>query len=99
MWSEDEAGPFQTIAYPGQQWCPAGHPARHPHEHVRNGTAKLLTLFHPASRAVRVKGITSCHNAVLHGWLQTELTTIPAALPSPPVPVSAQENRANWEHW
>jgi hypothetical protein len=27
---------------------------------------------------------------VLHGWLQTELTTILAALPSPPVPVSAQ---------
>ena len=99
MWSEDEAGPFQTIPYPGQQGCPAGHPARYPHEHVRNGTAKLLTLFHPASGAVRVKGITSCHNAVLHGWLQTELTTILAALPSPPVPVSAQENRANWERW
>src|SRR3954468_24158694 len=88
-----------AIPYPGQQWCPAGHPARYPHEHVRNGTAKLLTLFHPASGAVRVKGITSCHNAVLHGWLQTELTTILAALPSPPVPVSAQENRANWERW
>src|SRR4051812_27391962 len=99
VWGEDEAGPFQTIPYPGQQWCPAGHPARYPHEHVRNGTAKLLTLFHPASGAVRVKGITSCHNAVLHGWLQTELTTILAALPSPPVPVSVQENRANWERW
>ena len=99
MWGEDEAGPFQTIPYPGQQWCPAGHPARYPHEHVRNGTAKLLTLFHPASGAVRVKGVTSCHNAVLHGWLQTELTTILATLPTPPVPVSAQENRANWERW
>ena len=54
VWGEDEAGPFQTIPYPGQQWCPAGHPARYPHEHVRNGTAKLLTLFHPASGAVRV---------------------------------------------
>jgi hypothetical protein len=57
VWGEDEAGPFQTIPYPGQQWCPAGHPARYPHEHVRNGTAKLLTLFHPASGAVRVKGV------------------------------------------
>lgn len=99
VWGEDEAGPFQTIPYPGQQWCPAGHPARYPHEHVRNGTAKLLTLFHPASGAVRVKGVTSCNNAVLHGWLRTELTTILETLPTPPVPVSAQENRANWERW
>ena len=99
VWGEDEAGPFQTIPYPGQQWCPAGYPARYPHEHVRNGTAKLLTLFHPASGAVRVKGVTSCNNAVLHGWLRTELTTILETLPTPPVPVSAQENRANWERW
>jgi len=99
VWGEDEAGPFQTIPYPGQQWCPAGRPARYPHEHMRNGTAKLLTLFHPASGAVRVKGVTSCNNAVLHGWLRTELTTILETLPTPPVPVSAQENRANWERW
>src|SRR5688500_17641090 len=52
VWGEDEAGPFQTTPYPGQQWCPAGHHCC-PHEHVRNGTAKLLTLFHPASWAVR----------------------------------------------
>jgi hypothetical protein len=99
VWGEDEAGPFQTIPHPGQQWCPAGQPARYPHEHVRNGTAKLLTLFHPASGAVRVKGVTSCHNAVLHGWLQTELTAILATLPTPPVPASVQENRATWERW
>ncbi|WP_448192689.1 transposase [Azospirillum sp. sgz301742] len=100
VWGADEAGPFQTIPYPGQQWCPAGHPARYPHEHVRNGTAKLLTLFHPASGTVRVKGVTSCRNAVLHGWLQAELAAIVATRPAaPPAPAGAQETRASWERW
>ena len=45
-------------------------PARYPHEHIRHGTAKLLTLFHPASGRVRVKGVTSAANAVLHPWLE-----------------------------
>lgn len=82
MWGEDEAGPFQTLPYSGQQWGPAGHPARYPHEHVRNGTAKLLTLYHPASGAVRVQGVTSCRNPVLHGWLKAELRAIPMTLPT-----------------
>nr|WP_264658904.1 transposase [Azospirillum canadense] len=99
MWGEDEAGPFQTIPHPGQHWGPAGHPARYPHEHVRNGTAKLLTLFHPASGAVRVQGVTSCRNPVLHGWLKAELCAILAARPAPPEPVSVAANRACWERW
>jgi hypothetical protein len=44
---------------------PATGPARYPHEHVRHGTAKLLTLFHPASGQVRVKGVTSAALAAL----------------------------------
>ena len=35
-----------------------------------------MTLFHPADGQVRVKGVTSCPNTVLHGWLKEELTTI-----------------------
>ena len=51
-------GSLQTVPYPGPQWHPAGKPVRYPHEYVRAGTAKQLTLFHPASGAVRVKGVT-----------------------------------------
>ena len=57
MWAEDEAGPYQTLPYPGQGWHPAAAPPRYPHEYVRQGTAKLLTLFHPASGLVRAKGV------------------------------------------
>jgi hypothetical protein len=56
VYTEDEAGPYQTIPYPGSHWHPAGHPVRYAHEYVREGTAKQLTLFHPASGEVRVKG-------------------------------------------
>ena len=73
VWGQDEAGPFQTTPYPGQSWAPRGHPVRHPHEHFRNGTAKMLTLFHPSDGQVRVKGVTSTANAVLHPWLKAEL--------------------------
>jgi hypothetical protein len=55
VWNEDEAGPFQTIPYPGSCWQPEGRPARYPHEYIRNNTAKLLTLFHPTTGEVRVK--------------------------------------------
>ena len=96
VWTQDEAGPFQTVPYPGGSWAPAGLPDHQPHEYLRNGTAKLLTLFHPASGQVRVKGVTSCTNAVLHPWLQEELAAVLAALPAPAAPLSPQDNRAAW---
>ncbi len=99
LWTQDEAGPFQTVPYPGGHWQPAGLPAHQPHEYVRDGTAKLLTLFHPASGRVRVKGVTSCTNAVLHPWLQEELTAVLAALPAPAAPRSPQEHQATWGAW
>ena len=98
MWVQDEAGPFQTVPYPGGSWQPAGLPAHQPHEYVRNGTAKLLTLFHPASGQVRVKGVTSCTNQVLHPWLEGELAAILAALP-PAAPLPPAANRAAWAAW
>lgn len=99
VWTQDEAGPFQTVPYPGGSWQPAGFPAHQPHEYVRDGTAKLLTLFHPASGQVRVKGVTRCTNAVLHPWLQEELATVLATLPAPVAPLSPQENCAAWAAW
>ena len=98
VWTEDEAGPYQTAPYPGAHWHPAGQPVRYPHEYLREGTAKQLTLFHPASGQVRVTGVRRCPNAVLHPWLQTELTAILATLPEPEV-LAPAENRRCWERW
>ena len=98
VWTEDEAGPFSTAPFPGQQWRPQGDPARYPHEYLRLDTAKQLTLFHPASGLVRVKGVTSTANAVLHPWLEAELTEILAALPEPEV-LPPEENRRCWARW
>ena len=99
VWTEDEAGPFPTVPYPGASWQPAGEPARQPHEYFREGTAKLLNLFHPADGQVHMQGVSSSCNAVLHGWLQDELSAILAALPPPVAPVNAAANRAQWERW
>src|SRR5918999_4736007 len=96
VWTEDEAGPYQTLPYPGHHWHPTGEPVRYPHEYAREGTAKQLTLFHPASGVVRVKGVRSCTNAVLHPWLKAELGTILAALPVPAEALSPEENRRRW---
>src|SRR5262249_17618936 len=49
LWCQDEAGPYQAIPQPGQSWQPEGQPCRQPHEYIRGGTAKLLTLFRPAN--------------------------------------------------
>jgi hypothetical protein len=106
VWTEDEAGPYQTLPSPGTHWQPLGLPTRYPHRYVRRGTAKQLTLFHPASGEVRVKGVRSCTNAVrsctnavLHPWLETELAQILMTLPEPTEVLSAQENRQCWERW
>lgn len=58
-----------------------------------------MTLFCPRTGGVRVKGVTSCTNAVLHPWLKTELTAILAALPPMNAPMDAPANRASWERW
>jgi len=81
VWTQDEAGPFQTVPYGGHSWAPEGEPQRYPHEYVKDGTAKILTLIHPATGQVRVKGVTSCTNAVLHPWLKQEWSEILAELP------------------
>jgi hypothetical protein len=99
VWCEDEAGPYQAIPQPGHHWQPVGAPARYPHEYLRGGTAKLLTLFHPATGQVRVKGVTRSPNTVLHPWLQQELTAIMAALPPLNEVLEAAANRAAWARW
>jgi len=98
VWCTDQAGPYQTIPYPGQSWRPVGAPARQPHEYLREGTAKALTLFHPADGHVRLEGVTACPNAVLHPWLERELAEILSEMPGP----AAEPDtgwRATWERW
>lgn len=98
VWVEDEAGPYQAVPQPGQGWCEAGRPACQPHEYVRGDTAKLLTLFHPATGELRAKGVTHSTNEVLHPWLESELAAVLVTLPEP-VHMAAETNRACWESW
>jgi len=100
VWCQDEAGPYQAVPQPGARWEPEERPACQPHESLRGGTAKLLTLFHPATGEVRGAGVTPAPNAVLHPWLQGELEQILRALPE----VAASDPRAlsplrRWETW
>jgi hypothetical protein len=98
VYTEDEAGPYQTVPYPGASWQLVGGPKCRPHEYVRQGTAKLLTLFHPASGKVRVRGVRRATNEILHPWLKEELEAILKTLPQREA-VSAEQNQAEWRSW
>jgi len=99
VWCQDEAGPYQAIPQPGAAWCRAGAPRRQPHEYLRGGTAKLLTLFRPATGMVRAQGVTSAPNTVLHPWLTEELTQILAGLPAVTTPEEARPALGRWSTW
>lgn len=99
MWCQDEAGPYQAIPQPGASWEPEGTPARQPHEYIRGGTAKLLTLFHPASGVVRGKGVANTPNTVLHPWLQEELTQVLAELATVTTPQAEPGPLGQWATW
>lgn len=101
---EDEAGPYQAIPQQGEDWHPEGKPSLQPHEYVRGGTAKLLTLFRPATGEVRAKGVLSAPNAVLHPWLQEQLQAILDQLDREPLAVRVplpQDHplMLTWQHW
>jgi hypothetical protein len=99
IWNQDEAGPYQAIPQAGSSWQPVSQPVHQPQEYVRGGTAKLLTLLHPATGQVRVKGVVSGSNAVLHPWLQEQLSAIVEELPSAEPVRDPVANRARWERW
>ncbi len=92
MWNEDQAGPVQTLPYLGSGWQPEGLPARHPHEYIRRGTAKLLTLFHPATGEVRVKGARRRTNVALQGqpWVMMFASPLAALIFVPLIVQTAQ---------
>ena len=102
--NEDEAGPYQAIPQPGASWQPEGHPRLLPHEYERGGTAKLLTLFRPATGKLRAKGVISVTNAVLHPWLKEQLMAVLTELEQkqPAETIPPEEQRplaAQWETW
>ena len=100
LWCQDEAGPYQAIPQPGPSWHPEGKPACQPHEYVRGGTAKLLTLFRPATGEVRAEPVERAPNAVLHPWFARELEAILATLPScPPVALGPDGERPPGRRW
>jgi len=98
VWVEDEAGPYQTAPYLGESWQSQGHPVKQPHEYIRNGTAKMLTLFHPATGEVRVKGVTQSTNAILHPWIMEQVGEILNTLPEKPL-LDEDMNRQLWKVW
>lgn len=65
----------------------------------RCGTAKLLTLFRPATGEVRATGVRQATSAVLHPWLQEELTAVVAALPEALLPGAERPKAARWATW
>jgi hypothetical protein len=97
LWCEDEAGPYQAIPQPGPSWQPVGEPARQPHEYIRGGTAKLLTLFRPATGEVRAEPVERAPNAVLHPWLERELSAILKQAPPPPAEPGPGRRWADWD--
>jgi hypothetical protein len=101
VWCEDEAGPYQAIPQPGPSWQPEGKAALQPHEYVRGGTAKMMTLFHPATGQVRAETVPQVTNAVLHPWLQRELAQIAPPINAPAITgccLAPTAERA-WSHW
>jgi hypothetical protein len=56
-------------------------------------------LFHPASGRVRAKGVTRSTNAVLHPWLQEELTQVLAGLPAVTEAELGRPPFAQWATW
>jgi hypothetical protein len=100
VWCADQAGPFRTVPHPGPSWRPECEPARQPHEYLRDGTAEVLTLFHPADGQVRIEGVTACPNAVLHPWLRRELSAVLDGLTvSPASAGGADAARVARERW
>jgi hypothetical protein len=99
VWTEDEAGPYGTHPYETETWQPQGEPLKQSHEYLPNGTAKILTLFHPADGRVYIKGVESAPNQVLHSWLKEQLSQIWQDLPPSSLTVNEDENRLLWETW
>lgn len=95
VWCQDEAGPYQAIPQPGSSWRPQKEGQLQPHEYIRGGTAKMLTLFRPSTGELRARGVESAPNVVLHTWLKTEIEQILAGAAG----AAGTGSCADWEEW
>jgi hypothetical protein len=96
LWRLDEAGPYQAIPQPGRAWQPCGQPAHRPHEYIRGGTAKPLTLLHPATGQLRASAVARTPNTLLHSWLMAEEDAILASLPPVADPTAPHRQPDAW---
>jgi hypothetical protein len=87
------------VPHPGVSWRPRGQPATQPHEYIRGGTTKILTLFHPATGQVRLQSAARGANAVLPPWLREHLSAILAELPPPAPSQDPAATPAAWAVW
>jgi hypothetical protein len=83
----------------GQQLAAARATRHQPHEYVRGGTTKILTLFHPATGQVHLQPVSSCTNPVLHGWLKEQAGGDPGGAAGVRRAADAAATRAAWEAW
>jgi len=86
-----------VIPQAGQSWQPVGEPVRRPHEYIRGGTVKLLTLFRPATGALRAEPVDRGTNEILHPWLKEQLTAILATCPLPAGDALVGRRWADWD--
>lgn len=98
VWCEDEAGPYQAIPQEGHSWQPKGKPKCHPHEYIRGGTAKMLTLFHPRTGRLIVKGVKRSTNVILHPWLKESLLDVIKESSSENSTIF-EEEKVTWTYW
>jgi hypothetical protein len=71
-------------------------PARQAHQYLRGETAKLLTLFRPATGELRADAVQQSTNAILHPWLKRELADI---LKHCPPASSTVPTGRRWQDW
>ena len=48
---------------------------------------------------MHLKPVSSCTNAILHGWLKEQLEVVLATMPPPAAPADATLTCAAWETW
>lgn len=99
VWCEDEAGPSQTIPPPGNSWHSDNRPARQAHHYLRGDTAKLRTLFRPATGAFRAEAVQQRTTALLHPWVQRALTAILTQCPPAPERVPTGRRWHDWDRY
>ena len=66
---------------------------------MRGGTAKILTLFQPATGQVRLQPVLRSTNAILHPWLKATLAEIVGALPPVAASLEGEQTHRLWQAW